>query len=532
MSEKTPPLSITHPALAREWDTAKNTPLLASDVTSLSQRKVWWRCAKNAAHEWRQYVYRRVFRGCPCCKLERTSLGVLFPAVAREWHPTKNGSLEPNQVAAGSKKYAWWVCRKEPTHVWEASIGNRTARKSGCPYCAGCKADSFNSLASLRPDIAAEWHPSLNKDLTPDQVVCGSDKKVWWLCKRTGLHEWQMPIDRRTSRGQGCTVCRRVTTNNSLETKFPEIAAQWHPTKNEHLFPKWDPKTAKLAPHRIQKNRRKRPSDVAAFSKQYAWWQCPNSSLHVWYERVCNRTSKRQGCPFCAGFRIAEDNNLAAKFPALAKLWHPSRNLPLMPDKVTSGTAKVVWWRCFRSAKHVWQVGINKIVHAYRNGHTGCPFCKGRRAGPDNSLAVKHPELAELWHPTRNALSPAEVTPGSGKSAWWQCKKSSEHIWRATIANVTRAQKYTSKGCPYCSGHAVRKEDSLLKKYPEVVDFWDKSRNLSLRPNQVTCMSNKIVYWRCRKSGDHVWKSSICYMVTSWKKGRILCGFCAGRKPR
>lgn len=34
------------------------------------------------------------------------SLAILFPQLAKEWHPTKNGLLTPDDVIAGSSKKA------------------------------------------------------------------------------------------------------------------------------------------------------------------------------------------------------------------------------------------------------------------------------------------------------------------------------------------------------------------------------------------------------------------------------------------
>ncbi|MCH7599227.1 MAG: zinc-ribbon domain-containing protein [Myxococcales bacterium] len=38
------------------------------------------------------------------------SLRSLFPKLAQEWHPTKNGELTPSDVVAGSHSKAWWKC--------------------------------------------------------------------------------------------------------------------------------------------------------------------------------------------------------------------------------------------------------------------------------------------------------------------------------------------------------------------------------------------------------------------------------------
>lgn len=38
----------------------------------------------------------------------------------------------------------------------------------------------FVSLAEARPDLAKEWNYEKNGDLKPEDVSCGSHKKVWW----------------------------------------------------------------------------------------------------------------------------------------------------------------------------------------------------------------------------------------------------------------------------------------------------------------------------------------------------------------
>ena len=56
-----------------------------------------------------------------------------YPELLREWHPTKNGELKPEEFTFGSNKKVWWLCPKG--HEYPASIGSRTGRKSGCPFC-------------------------------------------------------------------------------------------------------------------------------------------------------------------------------------------------------------------------------------------------------------------------------------------------------------------------------------------------------------------------------------------------------------
>jgi hypothetical protein len=160
-----------------------------------------------------------------------------YPALAAQWHPTKNPELTPVDVLPGSHQKVWWKCPKGSDHVWQAVVNKRTISRRGCPFCAGKSVSVTNSLASLFPDLAAEWHPTKNGKLTPDKIVAGSEKQVWWKCPND--HEWQVKVDHRTRSGSGCPYCsgRQATSTNSLAAFYPNLAAEWHPLKNEDLTP-------------------------------------------------------------------------------------------------------------------------------------------------------------------------------------------------------------------------------------------------------------------------------------------------------
>ena len=60
-----------------------------------------------------------------------------IPHLVKEWHPTKNGELTPNDITHGSKKKVWWLCSKG--HSYERTPNTRTSHDTGCPYCSGNK---------------------------------------------------------------------------------------------------------------------------------------------------------------------------------------------------------------------------------------------------------------------------------------------------------------------------------------------------------------------------------------------------------
>ena len=111
-------------------------------ISKGSGKSVWWICKKG--HEWQGRIDMRTDSkhptGCPFCKGRKVgsdnNFAVLFPEVAKQWHPTKNGNNSPEMYRPGSEKRAWWICDKK--HEWDAIINSR-ARGRGCPYCAGVK---------------------------------------------------------------------------------------------------------------------------------------------------------------------------------------------------------------------------------------------------------------------------------------------------------------------------------------------------------------------------------------------------------
>jgi len=182
-------LQTKNPKLSKEWNLTKNGNLTPNDITPGCSKKVWWKC-KNG-HEWQAIVRSRVKgAGCPFCiglfASEEKNLQVLNPKLAKDWHPVKNGNLTPKDVLPYSKDRVWWRCQK--AHDWQATVASRT-RGKGCPYCAGKLVSKDRNLKVLNPKLAEEWHPTKNGALTPENILPGSNKKVWWQCKKG--HDWK-----------------------------------------------------------------------------------------------------------------------------------------------------------------------------------------------------------------------------------------------------------------------------------------------------------------------------------------------------
>ena len=167
--------------------------------------------------------------------MKKKDLASTFPELAKEWHTSLNGDLKPSDFSYGSKKKVWWKCPKGDDHEWESTINNRTRKKkpSGCACCAGTKVCKDNQLDLLFPEVAKEWHPSLNGDLKPSDFSYGTRKQVWWKCPKGEDHEWKTGILNRTTGDTSCPKCKPQTSKAEIRI-LSEIMFLFKDVKSRH----------------------------------------------------------------------------------------------------------------------------------------------------------------------------------------------------------------------------------------------------------------------------------------------------------
>ena len=209
-----------------------------------------------------------------------------------------------------------------------------------------------NILSVKYPEIAKEWDYDKNDCLTPDDVTYGSSKKVWWKCELD--HEYNLPISKRTSRGQGCSECKKINhfKENSVEMKYPELLDIWDYDKN-----KLD------------------PSNVTYGSNSVYWWTCDNN--HSYKASIYN-LKRGSRCPFCSGSRATIENNFLKNYPEISKEWDYDKN-KLKPSGVTPKSHRKIWWKC--SNGHSF-----KMMCFQRATGQGCPVCAN---GPHSRICLE-----------------------------------------------------------------------------------------------------------------------------------------------
>ena len=513
-------LATVNPVLAKEWHPTKNGDLKPTQVTAGSTISVWWFLNYNVPmdypieslrgkpfnFEWMSSINsRNQGRKCPFLTGNKilkgfNDLATVHPELAKEWHPTKNGDLKPENVHMCSHQKVWWYLPydvpmdypieslrgKHFNFEWCVRVNDRVNYNTGCPFLTGKNVLSgFNDLATVNPKLAKEWHPTKNGKLTPCDIRSNSNQKVWWLSSYDvpmdypikslrGKHfnfEWQASPNKRQN-GNDCPFLSGQAIwqgFNDLATVSPELAKEWHPIKNGDL----------------------KPTQITANSDKKVWWLLPYDvpmdypikhlrGKHFdfeWQARIPDRVFKNATCPYLSyhpmlwkGF-----NDLQTVNPKLAKEWHPTKNGDLTPEDVTCGLNKQIWWllpydvptdypvKDLRG-KHFdfeWQASIN-----HRNRGIGCPFVNNRAVWRDfNDLSTVNPNLAKEWHPTKNSkLTPHDVVAGSWEKVWWYLPyddpKTGKHFnfeWQAVILNRNRGS-----GCPYLTTY---KGEEYIKQY-------------------------------------------------------------------
>jgi hypothetical protein len=304
------------------------------------------------------------------------TLGIARPDLAREWHSSKNGStLTPFTVTCGTHLKVWWQhfdITANLTHEWTSTIANRFYG-NGCAICSGHQIQvGVNDLATIRPDVARNWHAIKNGNLLPTMVTVGKSKKVWWqhYHRKTGKwHEWRASIAHTTRTiGNSCAICdgKQVQVGiNDLATMRPNIARQWHSSKNGKIT----------------------TQTITVSSGKDFWWEHydrKTNKWHEWHDTVDHRKQGR-GCAVCHGKQVqAGVNDLATIRPDIAREWHLRKNGKMTAQMVTANSNQEVWWRHYhKSAKtwHEWKGIVNHRVSQDVN----CLHCRTKGYGTNSS---------------------------------------------------------------------------------------------------------------------------------------------------
>lgn len=504
------PLSVTHPDLVKEWDYEKNASLTPEQVSAGSDKKVWWRC--KLGHSFDMTIYKRTKDNCGCyycCVPAKrvlkgfNDLATKHPALAKQWHPTKNENLKPDMVLCASHKKVWWKCDKG--HEWPAVISSRTKPDGyGCPICSGQRIlIGFNDLPTVKPELIKEWDFEKNGDLKPTDVTISSGRNIWWKCESG--HSWRATVANR-SKGSGCRVCQRES-----RTSFPEqaifyyIRQKFNDAENGNISV-LDGKeldiyipSKKIAIefdgstwHKDQS--RDEDKNKACIEKGIVLYRvrdhaCPKLKYNAFVYEIGLSSYKDDDiekaiiCLFelleikidininrdraaILGQYINTKKESSIANTDLVAEWNYDKNEGVSPENVYIHARRKYWWKCNKG--HEWPASPDN-----RAKGKNCPYCSGRYViKGENDLLTIRPDLVEEWDFEKNGdLDPSEIKPIVATYVWWKCKVCA-HEWRARVSN-----RYYGKGCPLCG--RIKNVESRIRKVMNIDtgDVYDNAKS-------------------------------------------------------
>ena len=96
---------------------------------------------------------------------------------------------------------------------------------------------------------------------------------------------------------------------------------------------------------------------VSFGSSQKFYWNCPVCG----YSYLASPKSRLRGtsCPCCSGKIVVNGiNDLRTKYPSIAQEWDYNLNKGVLPEQISFGSGKKVWWKCNKG--HKWQASVNR----------------------------------------------------------------------------------------------------------------------------------------------------------------------------
>ncbi|NME81859.1 zinc-ribbon domain-containing protein [Clostridium sp. SM-530-WT-3G] len=348
-------LANTFPIIAQDWDYELNGNLTPMDVTPYSNKKVYWRCSKNPTHKERKSVNDRCNYGCSLCSRGRnTSISEVmiylafkevFGDVHNRFKIQNDKKLECDilipQIALAIEYdgYRYHKNKKEQDEEKNRRLAHQKINNKEITFIR-IREEGLPKLKSY-----GSFHITIKRHLTKlnefyknlinliELIYHGNNE----MKSRTELLR-KVEID--NMRYKALIYLSNIDEKSSLQSVNPELAKEWHPTKNDGLL----------------------PIHVKPFSNEVVWWCC-NKCGYEWRESVSKRNAG-SGCPRENGrgsaFVVTEENSLYTNYPALAEEWNVKANNGKTPSEVYYKSTLEYYWTCRRNPDYLCKMSVRK----------------------------------------------------------------------------------------------------------------------------------------------------------------------------
>jgi len=474
--------------LIEEWDNENNEDITLDKIAPYSNKYYSWRCKEG--HEFKSTAARRS-RGdfCPVCSKE---FKISYP-----------------------EKVLYYYLRSIFLDAKE------NIRRSELSWLKALELDIFIPSISLAIEYDGEaWHKNIVKDnlkndickdnnvtllrvrepkcpeLNNNAVIFTLDKVDDELALKRIMFQINDYINNRYGFSNNLDINfsrdRKAIYNmmvfskkeNSLSTKKPKLAKEFHPTANGKLT----------------------PDKLSIGSGRKVWWL--GKCGHAWEANVSNRVNGT-GCPYCSnvaikkGFNDFETYCRSNNLDCLLEEWCYEKNI-INPNQIIFGSNKLVYWEHQKKdlkgnlCRHIWKQSVYNRIKGQ-----SCSICAGKTLLVGfNDLSSQFPQLVKEWDYERNIdLFPDKVLYNKNQAAYWKCSVCG-HEWKQSI----NARTVYRKECPICSRKKDRERKlvqdlerygSLAEKYPKLANEFLGDRNGGIGVDRMPCNSKKRWWWKC-----------------------------------
>jgi hypothetical protein len=438
-------------------------------------------------------------------KIKANSFRKYNPDASKLWIDSLNEGLTPDNVAKRSRKTIYMRCENDPEHIFQKKICDIPKKNPfGCPDCREKKKipiQGVNDIFSISSDLEEMWDWEKNKEINPYHLLKTSETNIHLKCNKG--HEFTRSV-RNSVRNFNCPVCKQE--RNSI-SNYPHMVKQWDFLKNEEID----------------------INIVSSHSKNDAWWKCKGCG-YEWQSKISSRRASKGLCPCCENRTVVVEGitDLFTIVPDLKIDYDFKKNIGINKALLSTSYNEPIHWKC-NTCGYEWLASpVGRIKK--ENGNyiaRSCPSCVGLVR--TKTYAEEYQELNDRFIENKNKCRLSDLKNKDKRlNFWWHCYICGEDF-ESTLSSMIRSKDSKNKGCPYCAGKKVKRENSFAYLHPELMDEYDPENRID--PYEVTEYSGKYVKWICRNNPEHKWKARFysrargeggCNICRNWNYGKMF----------
>lgn len=507
------------------WDFKKNNNIDPSTVSYGGKQKFYFVCPECHTvmyREMQRFIIKKkdgTFSHAVCQKCHPTqsklkvSLVDAVPDIKKYWDYTLNKGENPSEFGASSSEKVWTKCpicgtsvKRNIRYTWEKDE-NGVGHVLHCRACG--KRSKKNSLVDVFPDIKKYWAYDKNKH-DPEYYAISSGKKVYVRCPNCGHERYGAIADLIVKDGDNyritfCPNCKKThemiksATSakrfKSIATVCPDIYKYWDDSKNPEDIP-FSYKTIKI--------KIKCPSCGKPIERVAANILKKDKNTGIYTVKLCHQCIMKETNSKKA---LKQNKPLIEECTEFEKWWDYEKNTVDIKT-ITRGSHTKVHLKCPACGKELFREP-HKFVAFNRAGEllpVSCPECGYNAKGdPEENLLKLCPSIVNWWDYEANyPFRPEQFTPGSQFMAHLKCPDCGIDLYtgiHSLVATDKNGKVYVRHEGRCRKYRAMDSENNLVKKYPEVVDWWDYEANNGEHPEEYTLFSPKKAHFVCPKCG-------------------------------